>query len=60
MFIVKGCSDSKLTWICGICMLFPPKSPNFITLGQGVHENGLSYTEHSKNEILGETPLNMT
>ena len=59
-FIVKGCCDRKLTWIIGICMLLSPKSPNFITLGQGVHENGPSYIGHSKNEILGETPLNMT
>ena len=50
-FIVKRCSDSKLTWIFRICMLFSPKSPNFITLGQGVHENGLSYTGHCKNEF---------
>ena len=59
-FIVKGCSDSKLTWIFGTCMIFSPISPNFITLGQGVHENRPSYIGHSKNEILGEIPLNMT
>ena len=46
--------------IFGICMLFSPKSPNSITLGQGDHENGPSYVGHSENEILGETPLNMT
>ena len=57
---LKGCSDSELTWIFEICMLFSPKSPNFITLGQGVHKNGPSYIGHSKNKILGETPLNMT
>ena len=39
-------------------MLNSPKSPNFITLGD--HENGLSYMGHKKNEILGETHLNMT
>ena len=59
-FIVNGCSDSKLTRIFGICMLSSPGSPKFKTLGQGFHENGLSYMGHSKNEILGENPLTMT
>ena len=58
-FIVKGCSDDKVTWIFGVCMLSSPKSPDFKTLEQGVHENGLSYMGHSENEILGGTPLNM-
>ena len=44
LFIVKGCSDSKLTVIFGICMSYSPspRSPSFTTLGQSVHENGLS------------------
>ena len=28
-FILKGCSDSKVTWIIGICMLSSPKSLKF-------------------------------
>ena len=32
----------------------------FKTLRNGFYEIGLSHMGHSKNEILGETPLNMT
>ena len=39
-------------------MLYSPKSPNFITLGDD--ENGSSCMGHNKNEILGEAHLNMT
>ena len=32
----------------------------FKILGKDIYENGLSHIRHSENEILGETPLNMT
>ena len=49
-----------MTAIFGTCIIFSPCVPIFITLGQGVHEKRQSYMDHSKNEILGEIPLNMT
>ena len=57
-FIVKGCSDSKLTWIFGTCMIFSPISPNFITLGQGVHENRPSYRSEEHTSEL-QSPCNL-
>ena len=37
-------------------MLFSPKSPNFITLGQGVHENMKSYTGQIKKQNFRGNP----
>ena len=35
-------------------MIYSPQPPNFKALGQGVHENGLSYfMKHEENEIPG-------
>ena len=50
-FIVRNCSESKLTVIFGICMILSPGVPIFITLGRGVHENRQSYMGLSKYEI---------
>ena len=45
-----------MIFTCRICVLYLARSPNFTTLGQGVHENGLSHVGHSNNEMLGDTP----
>ena len=59
MFIVRDCSETKLTVVFGICMLLSPGSPIFRTLAQGVHENMQSYMGNSKNEILGDDDYDM-
>ena len=56
-FIVKGCSDSKLTLIFGIRTLFTPRYPNFTTSGQGVRENSLSFMGQSKKLSFEGKPV---
>ena len=58
--MVRKCSESKLTVIFGICMIFSPRFQILITLGQDAHVNRQSYKDYSKNEILWKTSLNMT
>ena len=54
-FSVNCCSDTKLTCIFGICLLYLAMSLNFTTIGQGVYENGLTYMTHQKLIFRGNT-----
>ena len=52
-----GFSQGKWTIVFAICVLLSPRSPIFISLGQGVHENQQSYMGKRKNKILGKNHL---